>query len=71
MESQHSQASLFSGSEAASSLELFSQPLNNCDGVTASAPVSCPPCTDTLSQPPTDLVYACNQCQHYYCFTIV
>ncbi len=58
MESQHSQASLFSGSEAANSLELFSQPLNQGDNVTgssASVGISGNH-SDSLSQPPLDMV---------------
>lgn len=34
LESQHSQASLFSGSEVPSSLELFSQPPNQAESIT-------------------------------------
>lgn len=36
VESQHSQVSLFSGSEAGSSLDLFSQPPNQADNIIAS-----------------------------------
>ena len=37
VDSQHSQAFLFSGSEGSSSLELFSQPTNHTDSITGSS----------------------------------
>lgn len=62
MESQLSQVSLFSGSDAGSSLELFSQPPPQADSVISVSTASCVAtdfsgsvkldCGDNSSQPP-------------------